>query len=155
LKLVLDTNVILKALIKDSVVRGIILSPKHQLLIPEDAIDETRKHLDVVAEKSGLSESEIDSVLDGLLTNIRVIPAGEVLSKWKEAEEVMAPIDKGDTPFVAAAMSAQCDGIWSDDKDLGRQKKGEGLDDQGRNQVGVSHTSISSRLAGIFIRVEQ
>lgn len=61
--------------------------------------------------------------MDALLTNVRVIPAGEILSKLKEAEEVMAPIDKGDTPFVAAAMSTPCDGIWSDDKDLGRQKK--------------------------------
>jgi predicted nucleic acid-binding protein len=61
--------------------------------------------------------------LDTLLTNVRAIPAGEVLSKWKEAEEVMGPIDKDDTPFVAAAKSMPCDGIWSDDKDLGRQKR--------------------------------
>lgn len=123
MKLVLDTNVILKALIKDSAVRGVILSPKHEFLIPDHAIEETRKHLDVVEEKSGLSKKEINSVLDTLLTNIEVIPAAKILSKWKEAEDVMATIDQGDTPFVAAAMSTPCDGIWSDDKDLGRQKK--------------------------------
>jgi len=48
LKFVLDTNIILKALIKNSVVRGIILGPKHQFLIPDYAIDETRKHLDSI-----------------------------------------------------------------------------------------------------------
>jgi predicted nucleic acid-binding protein len=49
LKLVLDTNVILEALIKDSVVRGIVLRSSHEFLIPEYAIDETRKHLGTVA----------------------------------------------------------------------------------------------------------
>jgi predicted nucleic acid-binding protein len=57
LKFVLDTNIILKALIKDSVVRGIILRSSHEFLIPEYAIEETRRHLGTVAEKSGLSES--------------------------------------------------------------------------------------------------
>ena len=119
----LDTNVILKALIKDSLVRGILLGSSHEFLIPEYAIDETKKHLDVAAKRSGLSEDEIISVMDTLLTNIRVIPADKVLSKWKEAEEVMARIDEDDVPFVAASMSVSCDGIWSDDKDLRRQNK--------------------------------
>jgi predicted nucleic acid-binding protein len=97
--------------------------PSTQFLVPDYAIDETRKHLDVVAEKSGLSESEINLVLDALLANVRVIPAGEVLSKWKEAEEVMAPIDKGDTPFVAAAMSTTCDGIGAMTRILDARKR--------------------------------
>jgi predicted nucleic acid-binding protein len=123
LKLVLDTNVILKALIRDSVVRGILLRSSHEFLIPEYAIDETRKHLGMVAEKSGLSESEINSVIDALLVSIKVVPAEKVVSKWKEAGDLMAGIDAGDAPFVAAAMSASCDGIWSDDKHLRRQDK--------------------------------
>ncbi len=53
MRLVLDTNVILKALIKDSVVRGMLLRSGHELLIPEYAIEETKMHLDVVAAKSG------------------------------------------------------------------------------------------------------
>jgi len=78
LKFVLDKNVILKALIKDPAVRGILLGSTHEFLIPEHAITETRKHLDTVVKKSGRSESEINLVLDVLLTNIRVIPADEV-----------------------------------------------------------------------------
>ncbi len=123
MKLVLDTNVILKALIKDSVVRGIIAGPKHEFMIPEYAIEETRKHMRLLEEKSGLSAAEIDSVLETLLTNVRTVPAGEIMSKWKEAEAIMAPIDRNDTAFLAAAMSVPCDGIWSDDRHLKRQKK--------------------------------
>jgi len=123
LKLVLDTNVLLKALIKDSVVRGIVVGPKHEFLIPEYAIEETRKHVRLIEKKSGLSALQIDSVLETLLTNVRTVPARDILSTWKEAEEIMAPIDRNDTAFLAAAMSVPCDGIWSDDRHLKRQKK--------------------------------
>ena len=41
----------------------------------------------------------------------------------KTAEEIMVGIDRSDTPFVAAALSLPCDGIWSDDLNLKRQKK--------------------------------
>jgi predicted nucleic acid-binding protein len=76
-----------------------------------------------VAEKSGLSESEINSVIDALLVGIKVVPAEKVISKWKEAEGLMAEVDVGDVPFVAAALSVSCDGIWSGDKHLRRQDR--------------------------------
>ncbi len=123
MKFVLDTNILLKALIKDSTVRGIIIGPKHEFVIPEDAIEETRKYMSLIEEKSGLSKVEIDSVLEMLLADIQMISAHDILSVWKEAEEIMSPIDRNDTAFLAAAMSVTCDGIWSDDKHLTRQKK--------------------------------
>ena len=75
-----------------------LLDSSHEFFIPERAIDETREHLDVVAKKSGLSKNEIDSVFDTLLTNIKVIPADRVRSKWKEAEEAIARVDRTTCP---------------------------------------------------------
>ena len=77
----------------------------------------------LIEEKSGLSESEINLVLETLLSNVEVIPAGVISSKWNEAVKVMSLIDKDDIAFVAAAMSLPCDGIWSDDEHLRRQTK--------------------------------
>lgn len=45
LEIVLDTNIILKALIKNSKVRVILLNPNHQFCAPEYAIEETETHL--------------------------------------------------------------------------------------------------------------
>ena len=45
------------------------------------------------------------------------------MANWKRAEEIMVDIDRSDIPFVAAALSLLCDGIWSDDADLKRQKR--------------------------------
>jgi predicted nucleic acid-binding protein len=36
---------------------------------------------------------------------------------------VMEKIDRDDVAFVAAALSEDCDGIWSDERDLARQSK--------------------------------
>ena len=119
----LDTNVFLKALIKNSTVRGIIVGSDHEFLVPAHLIDETREHLDEVEEKSGLSRREIESVIDTLLGRTRLVEEGQVLSRWREAEKAMSKVDEDDVPFVAAALAVGCDGIWSDDRHLKRQSK--------------------------------
>ena len=119
----MDTNIVLKALIKNSKTRAILLNPNHQFYLPEYAIEEVEKHLHLLVEKTSLSGEDIKLALSTLLTNIQVIPSANILTKWNEAEGIMKPIDTGDTPFIAASLSIACDGIWSDDKDLKRQRK--------------------------------
>ncbi|MDP2899603.1 MAG: PIN domain-containing protein [Candidatus Bathyarchaeota archaeon] len=121
MKLIVDTNILLKALIKDSRVRAILLSPVDQFLVPEFAIEEVEAHMGLVTGRSGLSEGEVRLVLSVLLTNIEVVPKEDVLTCWGRAEEIMGSIDVDDVPFVAASLSRSCDGIWSDDGDLKRQ----------------------------------
>lgn len=102
---------------------GIIVGPGHEFFVPEYLMEELNEHLDVVEEKSGLSREEINSVVRALLRRIQVVPEPKVLTKWKEAEAAIGRIDKDGVPFVAAAMSMACDGIWSDDRHLKRQGK--------------------------------
>ena len=123
MRLVLDTNVVLKALIRNSKVRAVLLGPTHQFLIPEYGIEEARKHVSRVVKKCGLSEGEVNVVFDALLSNMQLIPSERILGRWKEAEQIMAGIDREDVPFLAAALSTTCDGIWSDDAHLRRQKR--------------------------------
>lgn len=123
MKLIVDTNILFKALIKSSKVRAILLSPNHQFYIPEYALEEVEKHLPLLIAKTGLSEEEVKLALSILLTNIRVVPSEYVSAKWDEADQTIGSIDKGDVPFVAASLSMTCDGIWSDDKDLKRQRR--------------------------------
>lgn len=121
MKLVLDTNVVLSALIKESRVRSVLLSPNHLFFVPEYLLDEIERHLSLVRKKTGLPDDEIRLVLNTLMVRVRTIPYEEVSKKWEEAELIMARIDPQDVPFIAAALSVQCDGIWSDDRDLRRQ----------------------------------
>lgn len=107
MKLIVDTNIILKALIKNSRVRAILLNPNHQFYVPEHAIKEIERHLSLIVKKSGLSGGEVKLVLSTLLTNMQVIPPEDVLGKWGEATDFMAPIDKEDIPFMAAAWNSR------------------------------------------------
>jgi len=120
LKLIVDTNIILSALIKGSKVRAIPMSPNHRFYIPEYALEEIEKHLCLVVEKTALSENEVKLALDILLTNMQVIHSEDIMTKLNEVEEIMGSHDMGDVPFLAAALSIDCDGIWSDDKDFNR-----------------------------------
>ena len=123
MKFVLDTNILLKALIRNSKVRAALLSPNHQLFVPEYAVEETRRHFGLIVKKTGLSEEEVKLVLGVLLTNLHVILSRDIMANWKVAEGIMVDIDRSDIPFVAAALSLPCDGIWSDDIHLKRQKR--------------------------------
>jgi predicted nucleic acid-binding protein len=121
LRLVVDTNVLLKALVRDSRVRGILLSPADQFIVPEFALEEFGEHIGLVAARSGLSEAKVRLALSVLLTNIEVVPREELSAVWGEAEDLIGSVDPDDVPFVAVALVRSCDGIWSDDKHLKKQ----------------------------------
>ena len=72
------TNVILKALIRDSMVRALLVNPEHTFCVPEYAFEELEKHMGTMVEKSGLARAEIQADLSTLLTRILGVPAKEV-----------------------------------------------------------------------------
>jgi predicted nucleic acid-binding protein len=118
LRLVLDTNVVLGALIKESRIRSVLLSPNHLFFVPEYLLDEDERHLFLVRNKTGLPDDGIRLVLNTLMARVQTIPHEDISKKWKEAEQTLAGIDEQDVPFVAVALSVDCDGIWSDGRDL-------------------------------------
>lgn len=121
MKLVVDTNVLLSALIKKSTSRYILLNPNHTFYIPESAIEEVQKYFNTIHLKSGLSTNEIKFLFDLLTSNFQIIPLSDFLQCYEGAKKVMQHIDEKDTPFVALANCIECDGIWSNDKDLKKQ----------------------------------
>jgi predicted nucleic acid-binding protein len=90
LKLVVDTNIILKALIRDSPVRALLLNPEHSFCVPEHTFEELEKHMNTIVAKSGLSREEIQTVLSTLLTGIRVLPANGIAEEWESRSHYRA-----------------------------------------------------------------
>ena len=122
MRLVVDTNVILRALIGGSMVLTVLLGPGNTFYVPEFAFEEIETHIGLIVEKSRLSERQVRTVLLSVSANLRVLPAREIEREWARAEGIMGSLDPKDVPFVAAALSARTDGIWSDDNDFKRQK---------------------------------
>lgn len=71
MRLILDTNIVMKALIKKSQTRAIPLNPNYEFFFPDYALEEIDRHLTLIRRKTGLSDEETKLVLSTLLTNIQ------------------------------------------------------------------------------------
>jgi predicted nucleic acid-binding protein len=120
---VIDTNVIISALIRDSLTRKVIIESGLNFVYPEISLHELRKHKKTIIDKSGLPEKDIDKLLDKLLEYVVLIPTEAVKSHLDEAKLIMQKIDPNDVVFIAAALTFRNSVIWSDDKDFERQKR--------------------------------
>jgi predicted nucleic acid-binding protein len=117
---VIDVNVVLSALMKDSTTREIIVKSGFDFCFPEVSLVKIRKYEGLILEKSGLSEREFSQLFDKLLSFIRLIPTEEVKSHWSDAKKIMAHVDVEDVVFVAAALSQDAV-IWSEDRHFEKQ----------------------------------
>lgn len=123
MRVIIDTNSIISALIKDSSSRKIIIESGIEFYAPEEIIIEIYKHKDLILKKSDLTKKDFGILFKKLLEYIKIVPNFEVLNKEKEARNIMDHIDKNDTVFIACALCLENDGIWSDDKHFEKQRR--------------------------------
>lgn len=119
MKLVVDANVLIAALIKNGTSREVIMSGGFTLVSPDFMGLELGNHVDLVSKKSGLSTEEVAILLTLLLKRIQTVPISEYEGRLEEARKMMeADID--DVPYVACYLALKCDGIWTNDSDFKR-----------------------------------
>lgn len=123
MKFIIDTNILISALIKEATTREILLLPFFEFLLPEFAFEEINRHKDKICKLSGLTDYEVDLLLSILLERIDIISAKEIKPYLREARAIIGKIDESDIPFVAAALATKNDGIWSNDKDFDKIRK--------------------------------
>ena len=122
-RVVIDTNILISALIKDdSVTARIIKSGIFEIYYPEDGMFELEKYRDYIIKKrkKALQRKSFDYALGFLLESIIVIPSSLYEDKIRRAYEIMRDIDEKNTPFLALALKLQCP-IWSNDGDFEEQ----------------------------------
>ncbi len=117
LRLVLDTNIIISALInKKSTVRDILLTDKITFYLPELVLAELLKHQELLCKKSGLSKSEVFFTIFYLLSKVEIVKKEAFSENLEKARNIMEKIDIKDSEFVALALSIENDGIFSNDR---------------------------------------
>mgnify|MGYP001559162072 CR=1 FL=1 len=122
MNLVIDTNIFISALIKESTIRKIILDSEHIFLFPEYEFQEIYKNKDEILEKSGYSEIEFIRIISILLNKMKIINYEEICNYYDEAFHIMHKIDSDDIIFIATAIAFDCP-IWSDDKHFKQQNQ--------------------------------
>lgn len=112
-RLVIDTNRIIAALIKESTTRKIIFDERYEFIAPEHLVKEVEKHKPLITKKSQLPRKTIDTLLKTILKRIRIIPEETYQYAISQAQTEIR--DEDDIVFVALAIAKQAN-IWSDDK---------------------------------------
>jgi|SRR3989338_4508717 len=121
--LVIDSNILLASLIRDSTVRKIIVESGWEFYYPEMSFHEVRKYKDLVLEKSGMNKEEYTELLNHLLKHITLVPEEQIKVKIEEANKILGKIDPDDVVFLATAFSIVNSKIWSDDAHFEKQDK--------------------------------
>ncbi len=72
--IILDTNIVISALIRNSVVRKILLLPTLDFLLPEFAIEEIYHHKSKICKLSRIDKEELELPISLILQNVNVSP---------------------------------------------------------------------------------
>jgi len=121
MRLVVDSNILFAALIRDSVVRHLFLHIEAELFLLKVNFEEIDEHKKELIRKSRCGEESFSILFESLSSKCRILEDDIILGKMGEAEKVMDRVDPDDTPFIAAALAIDAD-IWSDDSHFKKQK---------------------------------
>ena len=83
--------------------------------------EELENHIDLVVGKSGLTSTEVASLIETIFTYVDVVPRSEVLGSLHEASRCMRDVDPDDALYLATAIERDAT-IWSDDRDYREQE---------------------------------
>lgn len=121
--IVVDSNVLFSALVKDSLTRKLIYELNVDLIFPEIVFEELRKYKEELVRKSKLSEEEFDKTFRLILKYIRIIPTEQIKHCRDEAWELIKNHSPEDVMFLACVLAFEGSILWSDDKKLKRQSR--------------------------------
>jgi predicted nucleic acid-binding protein len=121
MKLIVDTSILVAALLRKSTTRKILFHPLFKFYAPEFISGEVLKHEDELVAKSGLTKHRFDMIMKRITQKISIVEKHEFEGHMRNALDIMGDIDKDDAPFIALALSFENDGIWSNDRHYSRQ----------------------------------
>jgi len=120
--LVIDTNIIIAALIKDGLTRKILTNFRINFIFPEYGLDEIYKYKEEIKQKARLDEREFNTLLLRILKYVKLVPLDMIIEFKEDADKIMVDIHKNDSVFIATALAFNCP-TWSDDKHFKEQSK--------------------------------
>lgn len=122
MKLLVDTNRIIAALVKNGISRKILMHSNAELIGVTVSKEEIAKYKLFLIEKAEITEEYFEVILDRFLQRMIIVPDDRIQYHMAEAKKIMDGIDPDDTPFIAAALAMDAD-MWSDDKHFKKQKR--------------------------------
>ena len=123
MNLVVDANVIIAAMLRDSAARRLIFTLPFKLYCPDFVFEEISKHLELISRKNSLSIEDNEKFLEILSKYIKTVEYELYRKNLSQAEKIIGSVDKNDAPYIALATSLKADGIWTEDRHFLKQEK--------------------------------
>jgi predicted nucleic acid-binding protein len=123
MNIILDSNVLFSALIKDSFTRKLILEYDSFFLFPAFIMEEMEKHKQELITKSMMEESAFNDLLQLILKRVLIVSNSNIIVFRDEAREIVKDIDIDDAIFIACGLAYKDSILWSDDKNLKKQTR--------------------------------
>lgn len=120
MRLVIDANILVAALLKDATTREILLEENIEFFAPECLLLEIRSLLknSKVRRRIKLSDKDLDELTSAIFNKIRFFPERQFLSSIKKSIPLVTHIE--DAPYIALCL---CLGLplWTNDAALKEQ----------------------------------
>ena len=123
MRIVIDSNILFSALVKDALTRKLILEYKESFLFPSFIFEELEKHKDELRRKSKMTNNEFSLLLKVLLEKMEFIPEEKLDPYIDDAFKIIKKIDENDVLFFASVLAFPESVLWSDDKRLKKQSQ--------------------------------
>ena len=99
MKIVIDTNILISALIKDSLTRELLVNKRFKLMIPAYRLGELEKYKSEICNRANITNQDFYNLLGIIIRNVKIIPLPLYKDYSKESENIMKNIDIKDAPF--------------------------------------------------------
>ncbi len=121
MKLVIDANMAIAALIRDSKARQLILSGSFELSSPNFILQEIYKYEKDICKKAGLAKDDFELLIALVFERVTIIPRQDYEAQMHMAGKIMKQ-DIKDVPYVACYLALKCNAIWTSDPDFDGKK---------------------------------
>ncbi|MFW5846910.1 MAG: putative toxin-antitoxin system toxin component, PIN family [Nanoarchaeota archaeon] len=113
MRVVIDTNSIISALIKNNLSRKIIFNKNFEFFAPDHIISEIYRHKEEIQNKAKITPEEFEIVISLIFENITIIPKEEYNKYFDIAKNLISDLD--DCPFIALCLAINAEAIWTED----------------------------------------
>ena len=121
MRIVIDTNRIIAALIKEGTARDILFDPYFEFLTPDYTLVEIEEHIEELKEKTRLTGEEFKILMDFIFEDIKIVPSSDYGDFIDECKPLLH--DPDDVAHLATYLATNAYGIWAHDAHFLTQKK--------------------------------
>ncbi len=120
MKLIVDTNIVMAALIKEGMCRYLLTHFDGELYAIKLLANEREKYKEYLLKKTGINEEMLQRIVQLIYDKMILLDDTLIEQHMEQAKKIIAKYDNDDVPFIAAALAVQAD-IWSDDDHFKQQ----------------------------------